>query len=75
MNTKIISLLDQGDPLILPLICPFIMNNYRCLWKLYHSTQDTMRGLNEVLYGHSSKLTLDFLAFVDFCNNLNIFQT
>lgn len=51
------------------------MNIYRCLWKLYDSTQDTMRGLNEVLYGHNSKLTLNFLAFVDFCRNPNIFQT
>jgi len=34
-----------------------------------------MTGLNEVLYGHNSTLTLNFLAFVDFCHNLNIFQT
>lgn len=75
MNTRITFLLYQGHPSILSLICPFIMNNYICLWKLYDSIWDTKTGLNEVLYGHNSTLTLNFLAFVDFCHNLNIFQT
>lgn len=74
-NTMINFLLDQGHPLILSLICPFIMNNYICLWKLYDSIRDKKPGLNEVFYGHNSTLTLNFLAFVDFCHNLNIFQT
>lgn len=68
-------LLDQRHPLILSLICPYITNNYICLWKLFDSIWNTMTGLNEVLYGHNSTLTLNFLAFVDFCHNLNIFQT
>lgn len=43
--------------------------------EMYDSMWDTTTALNEVLYGHNSTLTLSFLAFVDFCHNLNIFQT
>lgn len=54
---------------------PFYYKQFNVSLEMYDSMWDTMTPLNEVLYGHNSTLTLSFLAFVDFCHNLNIFQT
>lgn len=54
---------------------PFYCKQFNVSLEMYDSMWDTMTALNEVLYGHNSTLTLSFLAFVDFCHNLNIFQT
>lgn len=57
------------------LVMPFYYKQFSMSLEMYDSMWDTTTALNEVLYGHNSTLTLSFLAFVDFCHNLHIFQT